>query len=238
MTDAPSAVQYGKVIGRFVRFVADGPDPGSIPDELPLNGSIILTPTITAMRWAGTTPPRMAILEKLVCKIVDGELCAPGSSEPGVWVVATEQPSAAPSRVQWKATFAITDLAVQPSPVLFDVPIYDPADPASGVIDLSVVVPVSADPGTVTVVSHADRVAAEAAADRAERIADEMAAATPTWWVGTLAEYDAFPTHDPGVLYVISTSSVPLRHWWTGTQAELDAIASRDNQTLYVVQEA
>ena len=238
MSDAPPEVRYGKVVGRFVRFVADGPDAGNAPDELPLEGTVILTPNVTAMRWAGTAPSRMAVIESLVCRIVNGDLCAPGSETPGVWVVATDQPDAAPSRVQWKATFVFRDLTTQPAPVLFEVPTSDPDNPASGIVDLSTILPVAPDPGVITVVSHEDRIAAQAAADRAERTADQMAAATPTWWVGRQEEYDAIEIHEPGVLYVITTASVPLRHWWSGTQAELDALPARDAQTLYVVQEA
>ena len=158
MSDVPDGVAYGRVIGRFVSFLADGPDEGDVPDEIPLSGDVVLTPRVSVVRWPTVVPPRMAVIQSLTPPIVGGVLSGPGGVGEGVFVVATEQPHGEPSRVQWTASFRFSGVSPQPSPVTFEVP-------ADGVVDLSTIVPVGPVPGTVTVVSHEDRVAAEAAAE-------------------------------------------------------------------------
>ena len=156
---AGSDIAYGRVVGRFMSFLAD--DGGDGPVEVPLAGSVALTPRVGVVRWAGTEPPRMAVMQTLVVPLVDGVLGDPEGGAGGVLVVASRQPGGEPDCVQWTASFRLSGVFSQPSPVTFEVP-------AGGVVDLSTIVPVGPVPGTVTVVSHADRVAAEAAAVRAE----------------------------------------------------------------------
>lgn len=171
MADVPSQVTYGEVVGHFVQFIADTSDPQNIPDELPLTGTVTLTPLTNILRYPSTTPPRLVIASPVVCRVLDGDLCPPGDeTTPGVWVIATDQPAASPSKVQWQATFNLTGVRVQPSPIIFDVP-------AGGVIDLAVLTPVPPEPPAVLVVSNQDAVAAQQAADRAEAAADRAEAA-------------------------------------------------------------
>ena len=178
MADVPAQVNYGRVVARLVSFRADGPDAGQVPDEIPLSGTVTLTPTVDRMRWPQTTPPRIAVIERIVCPVIGGDLYTPGT-EPGslpatgVWVVATVQPDAEPDRVQWTASFKLDGVAQNPSNVRFEVP-------DGGTVDLAVVVPADPGPGTVTVVSSEDRIRAEAAATAAEATLAEVPAEVAT----------------------------------------------------------
>jgi len=148
MVDVPSQVQYGKVIGRFVSFVADSNDPGTVPDEVPLTGTVTITPNTPLMRFINTDPPRTAVISILECRVINGDLYAPNSSTPGVWMMASEQPAGQPDHVQFTARFNFNELSglAQPVPVVFEVPV-------NGTIDLAMAMGVDPDPGTVVVVS-------------------------------------------------------------------------------------
>src|SRR6478609_3287514 len=151
MADVPSEVRYGRVVGRFVLVVADSDDPGNLPEELPLGGTITLTPNVRIMRFPTTDPARLAVISPIVCTLVDGWLTAEGNTEPGVNLVASEQPEGQPSNIQWTATFQFDGLTStqQPSPVIIEVP-------PDTEVDLTTIVPVSPDPGTVELVTHED----------------------------------------------------------------------------------
>ncbi len=250
-TDVPDVVTYGQIVGHFVSFLADSADAGNVPDERTLSGKAILQPLVTFTQWPTATPPRMAVVERLECPIVNGDLCAPGSTTPGVFVVATAQPAGQPSTIQWQASLVFDGVATQPAPVIFDVP-------AGGVVDLSVVVPTTPQPPIVVVVSHEDRVAAEqAAADAAASAADAATAgadagaaagadagatagasagATAGTTAGTTAGQSAGASagatagHDAATAVIASAPK-----WWQGTQAQFDALPAKDATTLYLV---
>lgn len=185
LADVPQPqVRYGRVVGRFVAFLADSPDEGNTPDEVPLSGRVTLVPRVHVVRWPTTVPPRVAVVERLECVVIDGDLYPPGTTpddlpdEPGVWVVATEQPEGEPDHVQWSANFKLDGatgrgISAQPPNFTFEVP-------DQGTVDLSVVVPSSPVPGTVVVVSSEDRIRAEAAAASAQADADRATTAATT----------------------------------------------------------
>lgn len=172
IADVPDIVRRGQVRSHLVSFMADGPDDGQAPDEQPLEGFVTLTPTVAQMKWPTAVPPRTAVMQTLLCPVLDGWLYPPGTKVPagdpavsGVWVVASEQPEGLPDRVQWRASFELKGVKKQPESVVFDVP-------ADGVVDLTTVLPASTDPGVIVVVSTVERERAEAAAVRAEEAAD------------------------------------------------------------------
>src|SRR3954469_1792707 len=108
MTDVPPQVAYGAIVGRFVSFLIDSSDPGNVPDEKALNGTVNLEPLTKISRWPTTAPPRLAIAQPALCKVIDGDLCPPdalNNSAPGVYVIATDQPDGQPTSIQWRATF-------------------------------------------------------------------------------------------------------------------------------------
>lgn len=197
MADAPSQVLYGKVVGRFVTFRADGTDDGTVPDEIPLSGSVTLTPSVGYMRWLTTTPPRTATLDKVICRVINGDLYPPTGTVPGAWVLASAQPDGLPDYVQWTAHFALTGTSTQPMDVTFDVP-------AGGQVDLASVVPATPQPGTVTVYSSADTIAAQAAAAAAAASAAQAASI-------------AVNANAVVMLYLAGQPNVPVRLWAPST---------------------
>ena len=174
MINVPDAVQYGRVQAHLVAFIADTKNDGDqIPDEIPLEGVVVLTPTVGAVRFPTTAPPRTAVVQALRCPIIGGDLYPPDTvvgalpAQPGVVVVASDQPAGLPDTVQWTATFELVGARVQPGSITFEVP-------ANGVVDLTTVLPSTPAPGTVVVVSTVDRERAEAAAVRAEQIVADL----------------------------------------------------------------
>lgn len=165
MTDVPTPVKYGRVTGYFTSFVADTDN--DVPDEVPLSGTVTLTPLTAVTRWPTTAPPRLAFPQRQVCPVVDGTLCSPDTTTPDVWLVATDQPEGQPDRIQWKARFDLPS-GGWVADVVFDVP-------ADGVVDLALVATVPPAPGTIVVVSHQDAVGAAASADAAAQSAEAAA---------------------------------------------------------------
>lgn len=167
MADVPAEISYGQITGRFVTFRADGPDAGDTPDEVPLSGTVTLTPSVNLVRFPTLDPPRIAAISSITAQVVSGELKSPDGTG-GLFVIATDQPLGQPDTVQWKATFNLAGASTQPAPVTFNVP-------AGGVVDLVTVIPAAPAPGTVTVVSAADRELAQQAAVEARGYRDDAA---------------------------------------------------------------
>ena len=191
--NVPEGVAYGTVHGEFMSFAADmagtaaGPD--GVPDKIPMEGYVVLTPQVETVRWPSLVPPITAVIQDVRCPLIEGKLYPPGTAPeyaasvtPGVVLVATEQPEALPSTVQYTLTFDLKGIKRQPNPVTFEVP-------SGGVVDLTTVIPATPVPGTVVVVSSVDRERAEDAASAAEAAADTAeTAATVAVTAKTLAE--------------------------------------------------
>ena len=162
MAAVPSEVNYGRIRANFVAFIAD--DNGNVLEEVPLEGNVILTPTVGVLRFPSTSPPRTAVIQTLQCPVIGGILYPPGTplggpfpSQTGVAAVASDQPAGLPTTVQWTASFSLENTSAQPNPVTFEVP-------SGGVVDLTTVMPATPEPGIVVVVSTESRERAEAAA--------------------------------------------------------------------------
>ena len=175
MADIPSVVKYGKVTGYFTGYAADGSDAGEVPDEIPLTGSVTLEPLVRVTRWPTATPKRMAIAQTIEARVIAGVLCSP-AGEPGVFLIATDQPAGQPSLIQWRATFKLNNVPQQPFPVVFNVPEWNPAD-TSTAVDLAMVASVTPEPPVIAVVTQADSEAAAAAAAAAQAAAADAEAA-------------------------------------------------------------
>ena len=163
--NVPEGVAYGTVHGEFMSFAADmagtaaGPD--GVPDKIPMEGYVVLTPQVETVRWPSLVPPITAVIQDVRCPLIEGKLYPPGTTPesaasvtPGVVLVATEQPEALPSTVQYTLTFDLKGIKRQPNPVTFEVP-------SGGVVDLTTVIPATPVPGTVVVVSTESRDRAE-----------------------------------------------------------------------------
>ena len=187
MAAVPSEVNYGRIRANFVAFIAD--DNGNVLEEVPLEGNVILTPTVGVLRFPSTSPPRTAVIQTLQCPVIGGILYPPGTplggpfpSQTGVAAVASDQPAGLPTTVQWTASFSLENTSAQPNPVTFEVP-------SGGVVDLTTVMPATPEPGIVVVVSTESRDRAEAARGVAEAAADTAeTAATVAVIAKTLAE--------------------------------------------------
>ena len=165
MAAVPSEVNYGRIRANFVAFIAD--DNGNVLEEVPLEGNVILTPTVGVLRFPSTSPPRTAVIQTLQCPVIGGILYPPGTplggpfpSQTGVAAVASDQPAGLPTTVQWTASFSLENTSAQPNPVTFEVP-------SGGVVDLTTVMPATPEPGIVVVVSTESRDRAETARDQA-----------------------------------------------------------------------
>lgn len=172
--NVPDTVNAGCIMGHFVNFQADE-DGDQRPDEVPVGGTVNITPTVQFMRWSATEPPRLAVMASISCPVIEGDIYPPGTTaedvtnklvDPGVWVVATDQPSAQPTTVQYSVSFRFTGTRAQPPNVTVTVP-------TDSVVDLVDILPSSPEPGTVTVVSSADRELAEQAAAEAINARDD-----------------------------------------------------------------
>ena len=167
LANVPEGIVWGRVTAYVTSFVADGGTalPDGTPDAIPLNGTITLTPTVGVMTFPTLTPPQQAVIQSLACPVIGGVLYAPGTTpenvgdrDPGVILVASEQPLGLPDRVQYKVTWALE--GAQVTPVTIDVP-------SQATVDLATVMPAKPGPGTVVVVSTVDRERAEDAATAA-----------------------------------------------------------------------
>lgn len=144
MADVPGVVQFGTVVGFFVSFKEDTADAGSVPDEVLLNGTGVLTPSVSQVRFLGTTPPRWVALNPIPFTVVNGYLLA--ASGGALVVLASVQPAADTSPIQWTATFALENTSSQPPSVTFEVP-------SGGTVNLTNVIPATPTPGTVVVLT-------------------------------------------------------------------------------------
>lgn len=183
MADVPEVVQYGQVVGRFVQFLADSSDPSAVPDEVPLSGTILLSPNVNTVQWPTATPPRMAVVSTIECMTdLGGNLVTKDGQL--VWVVASDQPNGEPDFIQWTAQFRFDGVVRNPPNVVFNVP-------AGGAVDLSIVVPAAPQTGVVTVVSHQDALdaaASAAAAAMAAADAEAVSSDASRLTMGTVAD--------------------------------------------------
>lgn len=145
MADVPGVVKFGTVTGFFTKFKHDSADALGVPDEVPLNGTGQLVPSVAQFRLLTTTPKRWVNVDVVPCKVVNGVLLSVDNLP--LIVIASVQPAADTSPIQWTFLPQLTDATVQPSNVVFDVP-------DGGVVDLVAVLPQSPIPGTITVIQH------------------------------------------------------------------------------------
>ncbi|MFR9750518.1 hypothetical protein ACL02S_05730 [Nocardia sp. 004] len=160
MADLPP-LKYGKVVGRFLANVIDGPDLGDLPEFPPLSGTITFTADAPKVLVAGAQPNPATYVQlpkHYECQLDEfGYLTWRG--KPGVRLVA---PGSAtnPAEWTWRVSF---DLAYDGDRVPLDsfsfvVPEYipgpdsdDPDTGSVGLVDLTLASPVPASQGNAVV---------------------------------------------------------------------------------------
>lgn len=134
----------GTIVGRFTRLVVSLES----TRELPAVGTLFITPTVGNIRYDSLD--KLTLVETIQCHLNNnGELCGPGTEVPGVKVLASDQPLGVPSRVLYRAVFNFKKVRANPSPIVFEVP-------ASGTVDLTTIIPIKADYGTIQVLTDPD----------------------------------------------------------------------------------
>ena len=192
MINVPESVRHGTVKMHIISGSADSKaDDDLRPDAAPVNGTIILKPTVSSLKITSATPPTTMLLDTLRCPIIEGVLYPPGTeldetetTLEGVILVSSDQPETQPTSLQWQATFDLSS-TTQLSPITFNVPV-------DGVIDLTTVIPAVPSPGTVNVITTETADRAELAADTATQKATAAeSSATTAATSATAAETSA-----------------------------------------------
>ncbi|WP_159844954.1 hypothetical protein [Nocardia sp. CY41] len=160
MADLPP-LAYGRVVGRFLVNIADGPDLGDHPEFAPLSGNVTFTAEVSKVLVASATGGPATYVQlpaHYVCQLDEfGYLTWRG--ERGIRLVAPNGDTN-PSEWTWRVSF---DLSYDGDRVpfeaySFEVPEYtagpDPEDPdtgSTGLVDLALVSPVPSSTGNAVV---------------------------------------------------------------------------------------
>ena len=155
---------YGKVVGRLLAVVADGPDEdefpsGGFPDAVALAGSVTFTPRAKRVLVAGASPDPAIAFPAAITAQLDRYGYLTWNGRRGIFLLA---PSAQMNPAAWtyEVKFDLTLDRVKIPAASFDmelvkyVPGPNPADPDAGstAVDLATVAPVMTSPGTPVVV--------------------------------------------------------------------------------------
>lgn len=155
-------LKYGRVVGRFLANIADGPDIEDLPEFPPLQGTLTFTAGAEKVLVA-TAEPRPATYVQLpqYYKVSLDEFgYITWRGEHGVKLVAPTEDTTNPSAWTWKVTFDLNyeGTPVPIAPFSFNVPEYEPGpDPenpdegSSGLVDLTLASPVPASNGEAVV---------------------------------------------------------------------------------------
>ena len=160
MSDLPP-LQYGRVVGRFLANIADGPDINTSPEFPPLTGTVKFTAAVPKflVYEAQPDPATVVQLPEYYLASLDEFGYLTWRGQRGIELVSPTA-DVNPTDWTWKADFDLyyegTKVAI--APFSFEVPVYvpgpDPEDPdegSSGLVDLTSVSPVPASNGEAVV---------------------------------------------------------------------------------------
>ena len=158
-------VRYGKVVGRLVNIIADGPDEdefpisGGYPDAVPMTGRVTFTARASRVLVTGAEPAPVTVFSAPVTAQLDENGYLTHNGKRGVFLLA---PSVETNPPEWTYTvkYDLQDYEGNAVTHIFDMEIVEyepgpnPADPDAGstAVDLTVVTPVSPAPGQAVVV--------------------------------------------------------------------------------------
>lgn len=154
-------LKYGKVVGRFLANIADGPDTGDLPEFMPLSGTLTFTADAPKI-LVGTAQPAPAtyvqLPEHYECQLDEfGYLTWRGKR--GVRLVAPGD-ATNPKDWTWRVSFDLNydGRPIPMEPYSFVVTEYvagsnpdNPDEGSSGLVDLTLAAPVPASPGNAVV---------------------------------------------------------------------------------------
>lgn len=136
----PANVGFCEVTGRFIQAVIDGSDVNRDPEGVPITGlTITFKASVPRVINAGATPPTtIELLPVTVHTDTDGVL-VDATSVAGIYLVASDDADLNPHGWTYQATVSAPTLAAYS---------FSFVAPVDGVIDLSTVIQVPANPGT------------------------------------------------------------------------------------------
>ncbi|MGV9676213.1 hypothetical protein ACWDSJ_13110 [Nocardia sp. NPDC003482] len=154
-------LKYGKVVGRFLANIADGPDLGDLPEFAPLSGTLTFTADAPKILVAGAQPDPATYVQlptHYVCELDEfGYITWRGMR--GIRLVAPSGETN-PSDWTWRVSFELSydGERIPMDPFSFTVGEYvagpdaqNPDQGSTGLVDLTLVAPVPASPGSAVV---------------------------------------------------------------------------------------
>ena len=116
MTQLPSNISYGTIVGQYIASVADSNDIDDKPDAVPLGGTITFIPTATSVKNATASPNPVTIVKTPVEGILDDEgyLCSkqldPETGKPrrGLVLIANDDPDLNPTGWNYTVVYNLT----------------------------------------------------------------------------------------------------------------------------------
>lgn len=194
-TPLPSVYTYGRVIGRIITAVGDLTSAGDVyPDAVPVSsiGGVTFIPAVGSQTVTTVSPSTLVQHRSIVCDLdVNGNLSLNGQIGvwlyTGVWAVSFSGEIGV-TAFQIEVTVAHTISAPLD---LFSVA---PYIPVTGTAVTTLVVPASPSNGRVLMWNAAV----------GGLVWTDWAAAPPTWWTGTQAQYNALGTYSTATLYLVT----------------------------------
>ncbi|MCC4300430.1 hypothetical protein [Rhodococcus sp. 3-2] len=156
--------KYGKVVGRLLAVVADGPDEdeypisGGFPDAVPVQGTVTFTPRATQILVPLATPAPVTAFPTPITVQLDQNGFLTHNGKKGVFLLCPSETTNPPT-FTYSVSYNLTLDGAVVSSTKFDlemveyVPGPNPADPDAGstAVDLTLVTPVYPTPGTPVV---------------------------------------------------------------------------------------
>lgn len=176
----PTNVDTGRVEGRFIVGVVDGPDQDLDPDGIPAQGTVTFTASVPYLPDPFASPAPVTILKAPIIGVLDSEgyLCTPDPADPrkpgyrGLRLIATDDPDLSVQGWTWTVTYNFQRVAG----VALSIASHSMALPSGSTVDLTTVVKVPSSNGIGLEQAEALAASAQAAATAASQ--DAQAALT------------------------------------------------------------
>lgn len=166
----PTNVDTGRVEGRFIVGVVDGPDGDLDPDGIPAQGTVTFTASVPYLPNPFAAPSPVTILKAPIIGVLDAEgyLCTPDPADPskpgyrGLRLIATDDPDLSVTGWTWTVTYNFQRV----SGTALSIASHSMALPSGSTVDLTTVVKVPSSNGIG--IEQAEALAAQAAQAAAE----------------------------------------------------------------------